>query len=109
MRKIEPSFKCLSDGYTLDSLRIYYAGNDSYLIRAAISGKWVLCTYVQRLTYDEYRIRFYTDPGGAKNYLLDLLSWSGYPFTRETFRFVADREFREDALCELGRFASALQ
>lgn len=73
MKEIK-TYRCVSDGYTLDSLRIYYAGNETYIIRAVISGRWVLFADVRRSAYDEYRVRFYTDPAGAKNYLLNILS-----------------------------------
>lgn len=92
-REVKPSYKCLSDGYTLDSLKVCYVGNDSYLIRAAISDRWTLSAEITKTEYLQYRIMFYTDPDGAKNYLLDFLPWDGYPFTRETFCFVADGEF----------------
>lgn len=109
-REAKPSYKCHSDGYTLDSLRIYYAGNDSYLIRAVISDRWILCTGVSRSIYDKYRIQFYTDIAGAKNFLLDQLSWENHPFARDGFRFINVGEpLSEDALNGLIRFVSTLK
>lgn len=107
MKEIK-TYRCVSDGYTLDSLRIYYAGNETYIIHALISGRWILCTDVSRSIYDKYRIMFYTNIAGAKNYLLDQLSWEGYPFARDGFCFVADGEFCENTLFELRRFAPTL-
>lgn len=104
MKEIK-TYRCVSYGYTLDSLRIYYAGNETYIIRAVISGRWVLFADVSRSIYDKYRILFYTDIAGAKNYLLDQLSWDGYPFARDGFRFINVGEpLSEDALNGLIRF-----
>ena len=109
MKEIK-TYRCVSDGYTLDSLRIYYAGNETYIIRALISGRWILCTDVSRSIYDKYRIMFYTDIAGAKNFLLDQLSWEGYPFARDGFRFInAGDPLSEDALNGLIRFVSTLK
>lgn len=109
MKEIK-TYRCVSDGYTLDSLRIYYTGNETYIIRALISGKWILCTDVSRSIYDKYRILFYTDIAGAKNYLLDQLSWEGHPFARDGFRFINVGEpLSENALNGLIRFVSTLK
>lgn len=108
--KVLETYRCVSDGNTLDSLRIYYAGNETYIIRALISGRWILCTDVSRSVYDKYRIMFYTDIAGAKNFLLDQLSWDGYPFTQDGFRFInAGEPFSKDALNGLRRFFSTLK
>lgn len=108
--KDKPFYECRSGDYTLDSLRVYYAGNDSYLIRAVISGEWTLSTEITKAEYHQYRDTFYTDPAGAKNYLLDLLPWDGYPFTRDTFQFVNIGEpLSEEVLTGLIRFVSMLE
>ncbi|MBC5633601.1 hypothetical protein PN586_07070 [Parabacteroides merdae] len=108
--EVKPSYKCLSDYYTLDRLSIRYAGSDMYLIRAIISGEWVLCANVSRSVYDQYRMMFYTDTAGAKNFLLDQLTWDGYPFARSCFRFVnVVRPLSDEALNELRRFVSTLK
>ena len=53
---------------------------------------------------------FYTDIAGAKNFLLDQLSWEGYPFARDGFRFInAGDPLSEDALNGLIRFVSTLK
>lgn len=105
----ELPYKCLSDDYTLDSLRAIFTGNDSYLIRAVISGRWTLSTKITKSEYNQYRDMSYTDPAKAKNYLLDLLPWDGYPFTRDTFRFVNTGDpLSEEALIGLTGFVSML-
>lgn len=107
MKKINPSYECLSEGYTLDRLRAISAGNDSYLILAAISGGWTLSAEITKAEYNQYRDMSYLDPAKAKNYLLDLLPWDGYPFTRDTFRFVNTGEpLSEESLIGLIGFAS---
>lgn len=106
----EPSFKCLSDGYTLDSLRVYCTGDDTYLIRALISGRWILCADITKTEYNHYRATFYTDPAGAKNYLLDMLPWDDYPFTRDTFRFVENgKPLSKNSFYELMQFVASLE
>ena len=108
--KVLETYRCVSDGNTLDSLRIYYAGNETYIICALISGRWILCSDVSRSVYDKYRILFYTNIAGAKNFLLDQLSWEDYPFTRDGFRFINVGEpLSEDALNGLIRFVSTLK
>ena len=97
--EVKPSYKCLSDYYTLDRLSIRYAGSDMYL-----------CANVSRSVYDQYRMMFYTDTAGAKNFLLDQLTWDGYPFARSCFRFVnVVRPLSDEALNELRRFVSTLK
>lgn len=88
MKKVKSSFKCVSDGYTLDSLQIYYAGNSSYFVRATVSGKSYLWFDIPGAVYQKYNEMFYTSPAKAKNYLLDQLCFDGYPFSREDFNFV---------------------
>ena len=108
--EVKPSYECLSDYYILDRLSIRYTGSDMYLIRAIISGKWILCTNVSRLVYNQDRMMFYTDTAGAKNFLLDHLTWDGYPFARSSFRFVnVERPLSDEALNGLRGFISTLE
>lgn len=49
--KVLETYRCVTVGNTLDSPSIHYAGNDSYLIHAVISGKWIICVQVSSIVF----------------------------------------------------------
>lgn len=103
-------YKSVSGSYSLDKLDIFYRGGKEYCINATVSGKWYLAVNVPYEVYSKYRTTVYTNPAKAKNYLLDQLSFDGYPFSREDFKFIEIGEpLSKEAFAFLDKLARSFE